>query len=128
MATVVLNDKDKFLLPFENQDFSFEPKDFIKIRELAISRLKDLDFPTNKMEDWKYTNVRSISKSSFKPQNFVNLDTKKIESNFIPNLDAFRLVFINGIFSEKYSSTNGIADENIILTNLNDAKKIIQQF
>ena len=123
MAPVVLNDKDKFLLPFENQDFSFEPKDFIKIRELAISRLKDLDFPTNKMEDWKYTNVRSISKSSFKPQNFVNLDTKKIESNFIPNLDAFRLVFINGIFSEKYSSTNGIADENIVLTNLNDAKK-----
>jgi Fe-S cluster assembly protein SufD len=123
MATVVLNDKDKFLLPFENQDFSFEPKDFIKIRELAISRLKDLDFPNNKLEDWKYTNVRSISKSLFKPQNFVNVDVKKVESNFIPNLDAYRLVFINGIFSEKYSSIQGIADESIVLTNLNHAKK-----
>jgi len=123
MATVTLNDKDKFLLPFENQDFSFEPKDFIKIRELAISRLKELDFPTNKLEDWKYTNVRSISKSSFKPQNFVNIDSKKVESHFIPNLEAYKLVFINGIFSEKYSDLSGLSEENIVLTNLNDAKK-----
>jgi Fe-S cluster assembly protein SufD len=75
------------------------------------------------MEDWKYTNVRSISKSLFKPQNFVNVDVKKVESNFIPNLDAYRLVFINGIFSEKFSSIQGIADESIVLTNLNHAKK-----
>jgi hypothetical protein len=48
MATLVLSDKDKFLLNMEGQDFSYEAKSFIKLRERGSERLKNQAFPTKK--------------------------------------------------------------------------------
>jgi len=82
MATTTLTDKDKFLLQLEGQDFSYEGKNFIKVRELALQRLKKLDFPTKKLESWKYTHVKTISNEDFKPQMAVNLNKQEITKHF----------------------------------------------
>jgi Fe-S cluster assembly protein SufD len=123
MATITLTDKDRFLINQEGQDFSHEAKTFIKIRELAIKNLKNLDFPTKKLEDWKYTNLRDVSKTEFRPQSAVNVIEKKINSHKIPNLDAYVLVFVNGFFAPKFSDTVEKKDGDFIVTNLNKAKR-----
>ena len=89
MATITLTDKDRFLINQEGQDFSHEAKTFIKIRELALKNLKNLDFPTKKLEDWKYTNLREVSKTEYRPQTAVNIIEEKIKAHNIPDLDAF---------------------------------------
>ena len=78
MATLVLSDKDKFLLNMEGQDFSYEAKSFIKLRERGSERLKNQAFPTKKMEDWKYTSLKYIAKSEFRPQNPVNINIREV--------------------------------------------------
>ena len=82
MATLTLNDKDRFLINQEGQDFSHEAKTFIKIRELALKNLKELDFPSKKLEDWKYTNVREVSKTEFRPQSAINIIDEKHRNIF----------------------------------------------
>ncbi len=123
MATLVLNDKDKFLLNMEGQDFSSEAKTFIKLRERALSRLNKLDFPTVKMEDWKYTSVREISKREFRPQSPVNLSAAEIKKHFIPQLDSITLVFVNGFFQEKFSVVPEKLQAGLIVKSLNEGKK-----
>ena len=123
MSTITLTDKDRFLINQEGQDFSHEAKTFIKIRELALKNLKGLDFPTKKLEDWKYTNLREVPKIEFRPQTAVNIIEQKIKAYKIPNLDAYVLVFINGFFAPKFSNTVEEKDGDFIVTNLNKAKK-----
>jgi Fe-S cluster assembly protein SufD len=98
MATITLNDKDRFLINQEGQDFSHEAKTFIKIRELALKNLKNLDFPTKKLEAWKYTNLKEVPKTEYRPQTAVNIIEENINAHRIPDLDAYVLVFINGFF------------------------------
>jgi Fe-S cluster assembly protein SufD len=123
MATITLTDKDIFLINQEGQDFSHEAKTFIKIRELALKNLKNLDFPTKKLEDWKYTNLREVAKTEYRPQTAVNIIEEKINSHKIPDLDAYVLVFINGFFVPDFSETVEEKDGDFIVTNLNNAKR-----
>ena len=128
MATLTISDKERFLINQEGQDFSHEAKTFIKIRELALKNLKDLDFPTNKLEDWKYTNLKGISKIEFRPQSAINIIAAKVKAHKIPNLDAYTLVFVNGFFSAEFSDTAEEKDGNFVVTNLNTAKKKFIKF
>lgn len=123
MATLTITEKDRFLINQEGQDFSHEAKTFIKIRELALKNLKDLDFPTNKLEDWKYTSLRAASKIEFRPQSATNIITEKVNAHKIANLDAYVLVFVNGFFEPKFSNVVEKKDGDFIVTNLNKAKK-----
>ena len=123
MVTMTLTDKDRFLINQEGQDFSHEAKTFIKIRELALKNLKSLDFPTKKLEDWKYTNLRAIPKTEYRPQTAVNIIEEKINAHKIPDLDAYVLVFINGFFVPKFSNTVEEKEGDFIVTNLNNAKR-----
>lgn len=123
MATLTITDKERFLINQEGQDFSHEAKTFIKIRELALKNLKDIDFPTNKMEDWKYTNLKDVGKTEFRPQSATNIIKEKVESYKIKNVDAYVLVFVNGFFESDFSNVVEDKDGDFIITNLNNAKK-----
>jgi len=76
------------------------------IRKDALTKLKDLHFPTLKDEDWKYTNVAPLLKQNFHtPQ---NLDATKVEEEFIyknsfTDFDYDRIVFVNGKYDSKLS-------------------------
>jgi Fe-S cluster assembly protein SufD len=123
MATITLNDKDRFLINQEGQDFSHEAKTFIKIRELALKNLKNLDFPTKKLEAWKYTNLKEVPKTEYRPQTAVNIIEENINAHRIPDLDAYVLVFINGFFVPSFSKTVEEKEGDFIVTNLNNAKR-----
>ena len=123
MTTLIASDKDKFLLNMEGQDFSYEAKTFIKLRERAFERLREQDFPTPKQEDWKYTSVKELVKATLRPQSPVNIKAEHVKPFLIPDLTAIQLVFVNGFFQEKLSNLGTELPEGLTIASLNEAKK-----
>ena len=100
--------KDKLLASF----MAFEEKikdneDLHEVRNHAIKNFENKGFPTKKEEAWKYTSLNAILKNDFtvfpKQENAVQYsDVKKY---FLHEIDTYKLVFIDGIFSSFLSST-----------------------
>ncbi|MEX0994432.1 MAG: Fe-S cluster assembly protein SufD [Balneolaceae bacterium] len=91
-----------------------------QIRESSLRELKQTRFPTSKDEDWRFLNLKPITRSSF-----VSVDEAGVkpvhnpEQYFIPESDTTRLVFINGFFNENLSSVSGLP-EDVVVGNLKD--------
>lgn len=70
-----------------------------QLRESALARFQESGFPTTRMEDWKYTDVRTVRKQAFRiPGEAPSVSYADIEALLPPALDAHRLVFLNGHF------------------------------
>ncbi len=68
----------------------------------ATQVLENIDFPTTRVEDWKYTRTARISNEQWQIVN--NKTEVDITPFLIPNLNATVLVFINGFYREELSS------------------------
>ena len=77
------------------------------IRRDAISRFTALGFPTNRNEDWRFTNVAPIAGTNFKPlalsQVHAPVSRKDIERFLFKGLNCYLLAFIDGQFSKELS-------------------------
>ncbi len=94
---------------------------FHAVRKKAIARFAELGFPSTRNEDWKYTNIAPLLKHRFKPvAEAPALDADALKPFLFDGLEADRLVFINGIFDEKLSST-GELPKGVILETLDRA-------
>src|ERR1700753_3698062 len=91
--------KDKFLKSFQ----LVKSSPIHAIQQEAISIFEATGFPSTKNEDWKYTNAEPLLKKPFNviQQSEVANPTLKenIKTFFIPNLDCYRLVFVNGFYN-----------------------------
>src|ERR1044072_3798468 len=81
--------------------------DLHNIRTEAIKNFEDKGFPTKKEEAWKYTSLNAVLKNDFsvfpKQENVISyVDVKKY---FIHEIDTYKVVFIDGVFSSFLSST-----------------------
>lgn len=81
--------------------------DLHDIRTKAIKTFEEKGFPTKKEEAWKYTSLNSVLKHDFsvfpKQDNAINFpDVKKY---FLHEIDTYKVVFIDGVFSSFMSST-----------------------
>jgi Fe-S cluster assembly protein SufD len=88
-----------------------------KIREQSAEKVKNTRFPTHKDEDWRFTNLKPITRGeNFVPSHSEEPDYKKkeLEQYFIPEAENTRLVFINGKFSENLSSVDDLPDGTVI--------------
>lgn len=100
------------------------------LREKSLEQLNATIFPHKKIEEWRFTDLRPITRT-----NFVNLDeagtlpATDIEQYFIPESDRSRLVFINGEFHEKYSSIGGLG-KGVTVGNLSDHadEEVVQEY
>lgn len=75
------------------------------IRQDAFERFKGKGFPTVKNEDWKYTNLQPLLKKDYsRPDHQTALVSRDILEQFsIPELDAYRVVLVNGHYREDLS-------------------------
>lgn len=76
-----------------------------QLRRQAIDRFQEIGFPTNRNEEWKFTNISPITKVSFEPavkSESVNVTLDQINAQFLPT--THRLVFVNGHYSKSLSS------------------------
>jgi Fe-S cluster assembly protein SufD len=100
--------KEKLLSSF----MAFEEKidvtsDLHEIRTEAIKNFEIKGFPTKKDEAWKYTSLNAVLKNDFtvfpKQENVISFtDVKKY---FLHEIDTYKVVFIDGVFSSFLSST-----------------------
>jgi len=102
-------------------------------RQSAIEALRLSGFPNTRQEDWKYTDIRPITK-----RNFVAFDNNKriIDPHLVDcarykDMESYELVFINGKFSTSLSNVDDLAAE-IIIKPLADAlslnREIVEQY
>ena len=102
--------KDKLITSF----FAFENKvgtdldsDIHNIRSEAFSFFEKAGFPTKKDEEWKYTSLRSVLNHNYNifPESEAILDYAAVKKYFLHDMDSYKIVFIDGIYSSFLSET-----------------------
>src|SRR5262245_25789755 len=72
-----------------------------ELRKSAIARFEQVGFPNTKQEEWRFTNIAPIAKTSFVPGELSKTD---LAGEFTFGKDAAcELVFVNGHFSQQLS-------------------------
>jgi len=100
--------KEKLLSSFmafeERVDVTTELHD---VRTSAIKNFENKGFPTKKDEAWKYTSLNAILKNDFTvfPKNEGNVEFKDVKKYFLHEVDTYKVVFVDGVFSSHLSST-----------------------
>ena len=77
------------------------------LRTAAIKNFEHKGFPTKKDEAWKYTSLNAILKKDFSvfPKNEATIEFKDVKKYFLHEIDTYKVVFIDGVFSSHLSST-----------------------
>ncbi len=122
------NIKDAFE-HFESQLNGQKESKWHQTRKEAFEALAQLPFPTTKHEEWKYTNVAKILKNNYAFNAPSTISKEEVDKFSLSTLDAHKLVFINGVFNEEFSSFE--SEKGIHILNLQDAysqhKELIEQ-
>jgi len=76
-----------------------------QLRETAIASFAALGFPTTRNEDWKYTNIEPIATQAFVHANgeAKALSAGEIVTRSMTDVEAPRLVFVNGVYAPEFS-------------------------
>lgn len=77
------------------------------MRREAFENFGELGFPTKRHEEWKYTNLKPILKGDFKlfPKTEEDIEFKDVKKYFLNEIDSYKVVFINGVYSSWLSET-----------------------
>lgn len=77
------------------------------VRTAAMKNFESKGFPSKKEEDWKYTSLNSLQKTDFSifPKEENVLEYKDVKKYFIHEIDSYKIVFVDGIYSSYLSET-----------------------
>ncbi|MGF1669467.1 MAG: Fe-S cluster assembly protein SufD [Balneolaceae bacterium] len=88
------------------------------IRKDAFRTLQIVRFPTRKDEDWRFTDLKPITRTDFTHPEEAGIEPAgDLSEYFIPESSESRIVFINGEFSRENSSIDSIP-EGVTIQNL----------
>ena len=78
-----------------------------EIRSNAFHKFEKLGFPSKKMEAWKYTSLNTILKEDYSifPATEKVVTLSEVKKYFIHDIDAYKIVFINGKYNSFLSET-----------------------
>jgi len=81
--------------------------DLHEVRTQAIKNFETKGFPTKKEEAWKYTSLSAVLKSDFSvfPKQENAIEFSDVKKYFIHEIDTYKVVFVDGVFSSFLSST-----------------------
>lgn len=76
-------------------------------RAAAIEVFEQQGFPNTKEEDWKYTSLRSLTKTPFSvfPKEEVSLKLEDVKPYILQDVDTYKIVFVDGIYNAYLSET-----------------------
>lgn len=77
------------------------------IRNSAIKNFENKGFPSKKEEAWKYTSLNSLLKEDYSifPKKESAVEFKDVKKYFLHEVDTFKVVFVDGVYSSFLSST-----------------------
>jgi len=116
--TQVIKEKDNIFSAYKFISRTREGRDpawLVNLREKAAVAFESLDFPTTRVEEWKYTNVAPILKVQYResfdpdPNGLNKLSAGNIEPFTFAESRGSQLVFINGSFSRGLSNLANLA-------------------
>jgi Fe-S cluster assembly protein SufD len=121
-----LDIKNYYLTQFDEFEKSLngeKSSDFQKVRKDAISKFAELTFPTQKDEEWKYTNISSLLKNNFSPIPVKEKVSQELINKFLfDKMEHSLIVFVNGAFSPELSKLIDIP-KGVVIGSLADALK-----
>ncbi len=82
------------------------------LRQEGMQHFMDKGFPSQRLENWKYTPVKAISQKIYHINNHAcqGLDPSDLLPYLIAPLGVYRLVFVNGWFSQTLSDLHDLPD------------------
>lgn len=91
------------------------------LREASFKQYERLGIPTPRMEDWKYTNLKSLQRQKFQfsTENKNKVTENEISAAIIPGLDMYKIVFVDGVIDYTISKLQGITC-NVKIASLGD--------
>jgi len=95
------------------------------LKNKAIKNFEAKGFPTKKEEAWKYTSLNSILKTDYSlfPKQDHTIEIKDVRKFFLHDIDTFKIVFIDGVYSSFLSeTTHDQLDVCLMSSALNKAK------
>ena len=105
MSTLVADSLYQQLVPaFHDLEKVQEPANLTTLRREAFDRFQQEGFPTVKNEEWKYTNLHALVNTDYVLNTDVNVDQVDTRKADIKDLDAHRIVLINGQYVLAFSS------------------------
>jgi Fe-S cluster assembly protein SufD len=106
----VTDEREVYLSHFADLQRATEPEWLHSLRKTAITSFEKLGFPTIHDEEWRFTNIAPIAKTTFKPAVGGNqkLSLKKIQPWLLGQWKSYRLVFVNGVFSAELSALQSL--------------------
>ncbi|HMV47235.1 MAG TPA: Fe-S cluster assembly protein SufD [Blastocatellia bacterium] len=87
------------------------------LRGRAVDSFEALDFPTTRVEEWKYTNVAPILKTPFRQMFDLGVHAvtpERLEPYLCAEATGSRLVFINGLFSRQLSDLSELPESAVV--------------
>lgn len=113
--------KDLFLKQFDQPLAKSGPAWLSQSRRSAMERFSALGLPTTDREEWHYTRLDALKEFAFQPA-LQDDHGGRIESDFLERSafcpkDAVRLVFVNGYYSQRLSSADGLTP-GVVVGNL----------
>lgn len=96
-----------------------------EIRNISISKFSELDFPTKKHEEWKYTDVSPILRHNFIPSVLLDtskLSNKEVEKYLFKDFDFYLAVIVNGVYDEILSNLKNLP-KGLTISSLNKILK-----
>ncbi len=77
------------------------------IRSTSLKTFEALGFPTKKDEAWKYTSLAKLLKNDYSifPKKESSIELKDVKKYFLYEIDSYKVVFIDGIYSPFLSDT-----------------------
>ena len=78
-----------------------------EIRSSSLKQFEALGFPTKKDEAWKYTSLAKLLKNDYSifPKKETTTELKDVKKYFLYDIDTYKVVFIDGIYSPFLSDT-----------------------
>lgn len=126
LGTSSLGEKEKWAAAFEGlrkERFRSDPSWLSKRREEALACFLELDFPTTKHEEWRYTNVTSLVSTPWAIQGEApseKVGPEDLRAFTFGEAEWTTLVFVNGFYSKELSSF-AREDKRVVVTNLSEA-------
>ena len=118
--------KNYYLTQFDEFEKSLngeKSSDFHKVRKDAINKFAGLTFPTQKDEEWKYTNISSLLKHNFSPVILnESVSSETINKFLFDKMEHSLLVFVNGNYSPELSKLIDIP-KGVVIGSLAEALK-----
>ena len=88
-----------------------------EVRESAKALVQELEIPTTRDEEWRFTNLAPLLDVKFQVGKAPELSPISVNLLTLPEANESRLVFVNGVFSPDFSAINNLP-EGIFVGNL----------